>query len=165
MSAPSDEELPKGLTGDSDKLLPTDTLLLPKERVGALMDHWHNARLMHPGRDKMQRDFEWGFHPGWYTILNCYCNHCAVCRATKSPNHSSAGNPVYTLIPEAPMCSIANYLIAMPEVTVEREKYDCIISAVDPHHRKAIKTPSPPSTLINSYAAGPPHLSTPPGKK
>ena len=63
-----------------------DKLWVPENRVGALIDHWDNARLMHPGRNKMQRDIEWGFAfpPGYYAILNCYCNDCAVCRATKS---------------------------------------------------------------------------------
>ena len=88
---------------------------------------------MHLGRDKMQRDLEWRFEfpPEYYAILDRYCNDCAVCRATKSPNHSTAGNPVYMAIPEAPMRSIAVDVFVMTEVTVEGEKYDCIISAVD----------------------------------
>ena len=36
-------------------------------------------------------------------------------------------------IPEAPMRSISMDVFAMPEVTIEREKYDCIFSAVDRH--------------------------------
>ena len=133
VSAPSDDEWPEGLTKDGDKLFLNGKLLVPGNRVEALIDHWHNAQLMHPGRDKMQRDLEWRFQfpPGYYPILNCYCNDCAVCRATKSPNHSTAENPVYTAIPEAPMRSIAMDVFAMPEVTVEGEKYNCIISAVD----------------------------------
>ena len=125
------------MTEDGDKLFLNDKLLVPENRVEALMDHWHNAQLMHPGRDKMQRDLEWRFEfpPGYYAILNRYCNGCAVYRATKSPNHSTAGNPVYTTIPEAPMRSIAMDVFAMPEVMVEGEKYACIISAVDGHSR------------------------------
>ena len=98
-----------------------------------LIDHWHNAQLMHPGRDKMQQDLEWRFKfpPGYYAILEKYCSDCAVCRAAKSPNHSTAGNPVYTAIPEAPMRCVAMDVFAMPEVTVEGETYDCVILAVD----------------------------------
>ena len=61
-----------------------------------LIDHWHNAQLMHPGRDKMQQDLEWRFKfpPGYCALLDKYCSDCAVCRARKSPNHSTAGNPV-----------------------------------------------------------------------
>ena len=68
----------------------------------------------------MQRDLQWRFEfpPGYYAILNGYCNDCAVCRATKSPNHSTAGNLVYTAIPDAPMRSIAMDVFAMLEVTV-----------------------------------------------
>ena len=53
---------------------------------------------MHPGRDKMQQDLEWRFKfpPGYYAILDKYCSNCAVCLATKSPNPSTPGNPVYT---------------------------------------------------------------------
>ena len=99
------------------------------------MDHWHNAQLMHPGRDKMQQDLEWRFKfpAGYYAILDKYCSDCAVCRATKSPNHSTAGNRVYTAIPEAPMRFVAMDVFAMPEVTVEGETYDCVILAVDRH--------------------------------
>ena len=71
--------------------------------------------------------------PGYHAILNRYYNDCPVCRATKTPNHSTAKNPVYTKIPEAAMRSIAMDVFAMPEVTVEGGRYDCIISAVDRH--------------------------------
>ena len=143
MSAPSDDEWPEGLTEDGDKLLLNDKLLVPENRVEALIDHWHNAQLMHPGRDKMQGDLEWRFEfpPGYYAILSRYCNDCALCRATKNPNHSTAGNPVYTAIPEAPMRSIDMDVFAMPEVTVEGEQYDCIISAVDRHSGYIVAVP------------------------
>ena len=133
VSAPSDEEWPEGLTEDGDKLFLKDKLLVPENRMEELIDHWHNAQLMHPGRDKMQQDLEWRFKvpPGYYAILDKYCSDCAVCRATKSPNHSTAGNPVYTAIPEAPMRSVAMDVFAMPEVTVEGETYGCVILAVD----------------------------------
>ena len=143
VSAPSDDEWPEVLTEDGDKLFLIDKLLRPENRVEALIDHWHNAQLMHPGCDKMQRDLEWRFEfpPGYYAILNRCCNDCAVCRATKSPNHSTAGNPVDTPIPEAPMRSIAMDVLAMPEVTVQGEKYDCIISAVDRHSGYIVAVP------------------------
>ena len=41
---------------DGDKLFFKDKLLVRKVRVEALIDHWHNTQLMHPGHDKMQRD-------------------------------------------------------------------------------------------------------------
>ena len=108
-----------------------------------LIDHWHNAQLMYPGQDKMQQDLEWRFKspPGYYAILDKYCSDCAVCRATTSPNHSSAGNPVYTAIPEAPMRSVAMDVFAMPEVTVEGETYDCVILAVDRHSGYIVAVP------------------------
>ena len=98
---------------------------------------------MHPGRDKMQQDLEWRFKfpQGYYAILDKYCSNCAVCRATKSPNHSKAGNPVYTAIPEAPMRSVAMDVFAMPEVTVEGETYDCVIMAVDRHSGYIVAVP------------------------
>ena len=143
MSAPSDDEWPEGLTEDGDKLFLKDKLLVPENRVEELIDHWHNAQLMHPGRDKMQQDLEWRFKfpPGYYAILDKYCSDCAVCRATKSPNHSTAGNPVYTAIPEAPMRSVAMDVFTMPEVTVEGETYDCVILAVDRHSRYIVAVP------------------------
>ena len=133
VSAPSDDEWPEGLTEDGDKLFLKDKLLVPENRVEELIDHWHNAQLMHPGRDKMQQDLKWRFKfpPGYYAILDKYCSNCAVCRAMKSPNHSTAGNPVYTAILEAPMRSVAMDVFAMPEVTVEGETYDRVILAVD----------------------------------
>ena len=99
VSAPSDDEWPEGLTEDGDKLFLKDKLLVPENRMEELIDHGHNAQLMHPGRDKMQQDLEWRFKfpPGYYAILDRYCNDSAVCRAMKSPNHSTAGNPVYRL--------------------------------------------------------------------
>ena len=143
VSAPSDDEWPEGLTEDGDKLFLKDKLLVPENRVEELIDHWHNAQLMHPGRDKMQQDSEWRFKfpPGYYAILDRYCSDCAVCRATKSPNHSTAGNPVYTAIPEAPMRSVAMDVFAMPEVTVEGETYDCVILAVDRHSGYIVAVP------------------------
>ena len=56
VSAPSDDEWPEGLTEDGDKLFLKDKLLVPENRVEELIDHWHNAQLMHPGRDMMQQD-------------------------------------------------------------------------------------------------------------
>ena len=143
VSAPSDDEWPEGLTEDGDKLFLKDKLLVPENRVEELIDHWHNAQLMHPGRDKMQQDLEWSFKfpPGYYAILDKYCSDCAVCRATKSANHSTAGNPVYTAIPEAPMRSVAIDVFAMPEVTVEGETYDCVILAVDRHSGYIVAVP------------------------
>ena len=61
VSAPSDDGFPEGLTEDWDKLFLNDKLLVPENRVEALIDHWHNAQPMHPNHDKMQRDLEWRF--------------------------------------------------------------------------------------------------------
>ena len=143
VSAPSDDECPEGLTEDGDKLFLKDKLLVPENRMEELIDHWHNAQLMHPGRDKMQQDLEWRFKfpPGYHAILDKYCSDCAVCRATKSRNHSTAGNPVYTPIPEAPMRSVAMDVFAMPEVTVDGETYDCVILAVDRHSGYIVAVP------------------------
>ena len=143
VSAPSDDDWPEGLTEDGDKLFLKDKLLVPENRMEELIDHWHNAQLMHPGRDKMQQDLDWRFKfpPGYYAVLDKYCSDCAVCRATKSPNHSTAGNPVYTAIPEAPMRSVAMDVFAMPEVTVDGETYDCVILAVDRHSRYIVAVP------------------------
>ena len=96
VSAPSEDEWPEGVTEDGEKLFLKDKLLVPESRVEELIDHWHNAQLMYPGRDKMQQDLEWRFKfpPGYYAILDRYCGDCAVCRATKRPNHSMAANPV-----------------------------------------------------------------------
>ena len=143
MSAPSDDEWPEGLTEDGDKLFLKDKLLVPENRIEELIDHWHNAQVMHPGRDKMQQDLEWRFKflPGYYALLDKYCSDCAVCRATKSPNHSTAGNPVYTAIPEAPMRSVAMDVFAMSEVTVEGETYDWVILALDRHSGYIVAVP------------------------
>ena len=143
VSAPSDDEWSEGLTEDGDKLFLKDKLLVPKNRVEELIDHWHNAQLMHPGRDKMQQDLEWRFKfpLGYYAILDRYCSDCAVCRATKSHNHSTAGNPVYTAIPEAPMRYVAMDVFVMPEVTVDGKTYDCVILAVDRHSGYIVAVP------------------------
>ena len=58
VSAPSDDDWPEGLTEDGDKFFLKDKLLVPENRTEELIDHWHNAQLMHPGRDKMQQDLE-----------------------------------------------------------------------------------------------------------
>ena len=125
------------MTEDGGKLFLNDKLLVPEKRVEALIDHWHNAHLMHSGRNKMQRDLEWRFEfpPGYYAILDRYCNDCAVCSARKSPNHSTAA------ILEGPMRSIAMDVFAMLEVTVEVKNYDCIISAVDRHSGYIVAVP------------------------
>ena len=124
-------------------MFPQGQAIGPENRMEELIDHWHNAQLMHPGRNKMQQDLEWRFNfsPGFYAILDKYCSDCAVCRATKSPNHSTAGNPVYTAIPDAPMRSVAMDVFAMPEVTVEGETYDCVILAVVRHSGYIVAVP------------------------
>ena len=144
VSAPSDDEWPDGLTEDGNKLFLKDKLLFPENRMEELIDHWHNAQLMHPGRDKMQQDLGWRFKfpPEYYALLDKYCSDCAVCQATKSPNHSTAGNLVYTAIPEDPMRSVAMDVFAMPEVTVEGDTYDCVILAVDRHSGYIVAVPS-----------------------
>ena len=151
VSAPSDDGWPEGLTEDGDKLFLKDKLRVPENRVEELIDHWHKAPLMHPGREKMQQDLEWRFKfpPGYYAILDKYCSDCAVCQATKSPNHSTAGNPVYTAIPEAPMRSVAMDVFAMPEVTVEGETYNCVILAVDRHSGYIVAVPGKKSKKID----------------
>ena len=58
MSAPSDDDGPEGLTEDRDKLFLKYKLLVPQSQAEDLIDHWHNAQLMHPGRDKLQNDLE-----------------------------------------------------------------------------------------------------------
>ena len=143
VSALSDDEWPVGLTKDGDKFFLKDKLLVPENRMEELIDHWHNAQLMHPGRDKMRKDLEWRFKfpPGYYALLDKYCSNCAVCRATKSPNHSTAGNQVYTAIREAPMRSVAMDVFAMPEVIVDRETYYCVTLAVDRHSGYILAVP------------------------
>ena len=58
VSAPSDDEWPEVLTEDGDKFFLKDKPLVPENRMEELIDHWHNAQLMHPGRDKMQQDLD-----------------------------------------------------------------------------------------------------------
>ena len=91
VSARSDDEWPEGLTEDGDKLFLRDKLLVAENRLEDLIDHSHNAQLMHLGRDKLQKDLEsrFLFPPDYYAVLNRYCKACAVCRATKHPNRSS----------------------------------------------------------------------------
>ena len=151
MSAPLEDEWPEGLTEDGDKLFLKDKLLVPENQMEELIDHWHNAQLMPPGRDKMQQDLEWRFKfpPGYYAILDKYCSDCAVCGATKSPNDSRAGNPVYTARPKAPMRSVAMDVFAIPDVTVERETYDCVILAVDRHSGYIVAVPGKKSKKKN----------------
>ena len=128
VSAPSDDEWPEGLTEGGIS-------------YSSRISYW--SQLMHPGWDKMQQDLEWRFKfpPGYYAILDKYCSDCAVCRATKSPNHSTAGNPVYTAIPEALMRSVAMDVLAMLEVTVEGETSDCVILAMDRHSGYIVAVP------------------------
>ena len=58
VSAPSYDDWPDGLTENGDKLFLKDKLLVPENQVEDLIDHWHNAQLMQPGRDKLQKDLE-----------------------------------------------------------------------------------------------------------
>ena len=109
--------------------------MVPGNRMGDLIDHWHNAQLMHPGQDKLRKDLESRvlFPPGYYADLNRYYKACAVCRATEHPNRSTAGSLVYTAIPESAMRSISMDVFAMPEVTMEGLVFDCGILAADCH--------------------------------
>ena len=118
-----------------DKLLFSDKLLVAKKRGEDLIDNWHNAQLMHLGREKLQKDSQsrFLFTPGYYAFLNRYCKACAVCRATKDFNRSTAENSLYTAIPESPMRSISMDVFAMRDVIVEGEVFDCVILAVDFH--------------------------------
>ena len=143
MRAPSDDEWPEGLTEDREKLFLNEKLVVPDNRVQALIDHWENAQVMNPGCNNMRHDLEWRLELplGYYAILNPYCNDCALRRAKKSPKHSKAGNLVYTAVPKALMRSIAMDVFGMPKVTVEGEKCDCMISAVDRHSVYIVAVP------------------------
>ena len=127
------------MTEDGDKLFLKDKLLVPQGRVEELIDHWHNAKRMHPGRDKMQQALQWRFKfpPG--TMPSC--SDCAVCRARKSPNNSAASNMVYKGIPEAPMRLAAMDALAMPQVTGEGETDDSDFLTVDRHSGYMVAVP------------------------
>ena len=143
VGAPSDDSWPEGLTEDGDKLFLKDKPLVPEDRVEDLIDYWHNAHSIHPGRDKLQKDLvsRFLFPLGYYAVLNRYCKACAVCRATKHHNRSTARDPVYTAIPGSPIRSISLNVFAMPEVTVEGEVFDCVILAVDRHRGYIVAVP------------------------
>ena len=71
---------------------------MPENRVEELIDHWHNAQLMHPGRDKMQQDLGWRFKfsPGYYAILDRYCSDCAAKRIlADKPDPGTPGGRLY----------------------------------------------------------------------
>ena len=53
MSAPSDDQLPKALKEDGHNLFLNDKLLVPRNRVEALIDHWHTAHPRLLGREEM----------------------------------------------------------------------------------------------------------------
>ena len=143
VSASSSNDWPEGLTEDRDKLFLKDKLLVPGNRLEDLIDHWHNAQLPHPGQDKLQKDVYWRilFPLGYYAGLNRYCKACAVCRATKHPNRSTAENSVWTAIPESPMMSISMDVFAIPEVAVEGEVFDSVILVVDRHSGYIVAVP------------------------
>ena len=143
VSAPSDDDWPEGLTEDGDQLFLNNKLLVPENRVENLIDHWHTSQLVHPGRDELQKDLESRllFNPGYYAVLNWYCKACAVCRASKHPDWSTAANPMYTAILESPMRSISMDVFAMPEVTQEGEVFGCVYLAVYPHSGYIVAVP------------------------
>ena len=66
MRVPFLDDWPDKLTEDGDKVFLKDMLLIAKNRVEDLTDHWHNNRLMHSGRDKLQKNSEsrFLFSPG-----------------------------------------------------------------------------------------------------
>ena len=74
-------------------------------------------------------------------MLNRYCKACAVYRATKHPNQSTAGNRMLTAIPERPMSLISMDVFAILEVTVESEVFYCAIPAVDRHSGYIVMVP------------------------
>ena len=108
VSGQSDDDWAERLTEDGDKFFLKDKLLVPENLPEDLIDHWHNAQLMQPGQDKLQKDLKsrFLFTPGYYAVLKRYFKGGAVCRATKHPNRSTAGNPLYTAILESLMRSI-----------------------------------------------------------
>ena len=100
-----------------------------------LIDHWQKAQLMHLGRNKLQKALESSFlfPPGYYATSNWYCKACAVCRATRHPNRSTAGNSVYTAMLKSSMRLISKDVFVMREVTVEGKVFDCVLLTVDRH--------------------------------
>ena len=58
VSAPSDDHRLEGWKKDGDKVFLKDKLLVPSNQVEDLLDHWHNAQLMHPGRGKLHKDLD-----------------------------------------------------------------------------------------------------------
>ena len=51
VNAPSDNGWPERLKEDGDKIFLKDKRLVSETWVEDLIDHWHNAQLMHPERD------------------------------------------------------------------------------------------------------------------
>ena len=78
VTARSDDNWPEGLTEERKKLFLKDKLLVPRNRVEDGINHWHNAQLMHPGREKLQKDLESRFMvpQHFYAVLNQYCKAC-----------------------------------------------------------------------------------------
>ena len=74
VSAPSDDELPKGSTEHGETLFLNEKRSVQKTPVQALIDHWQNAQFMHSRGAKMQWYLIWRreFPPEYYAILNRY---------------------------------------------------------------------------------------------
>ena len=70
---------------------------------------------------------------GHIAVLIWYWKVCAVCRATKNPNRSTAGSPGYTAIPESSVQLLSMDVFPVPEVTVKSKFTDCVVLAVDCH--------------------------------
>ena len=134
MSAPSNSDWPEGLTEDGDKLFLHHELSILKNPLEDLIHHWHNAQFTYPRRDKWQkhRESRFLFPPSCYAVLNWYCKACAIYRATKHPNWSTAGNRVYTINPDSPIRWISMDVFGMLDVSLEGEVFDLAIFAV--HH-------------------------------
>ena len=54
LSAPWDDEWPEPFAEDRNKFFLKDQHLVPENRVKALIDPFHEAQPMHPGRDQMR---------------------------------------------------------------------------------------------------------------
>ena len=70
-----------------------------------MIDHWHNAPLMHPGRAKVQKDLELQllFLAGYYAFPKQYSKACASSSTTKHPKRCKL---LCIAIPESPTLTL-----------------------------------------------------------
>ena len=142
-SPEDDEEWPRGLSIEYDKMFWNGKPLVPESRAKDILHEWHQE-LMHPSAARQWEDMEPRilFPDGAGELLNKVKSPCQVCVPCNPANYSLAGDQQRRPIRDRPLESVSMDVFSMPEVKVGKDTYDCVVIVVNRHLGYSVAVPA-----------------------